>query len=817
METKYETIISSIFKTKNFLNSELTDITGYNRTMDKFLGGSGVNTILMTEGSDVLSLDDPTSASGSNAAATSTSARVQDISVIHAGAGDDIINFSTEKYSYGDTVVYGGTGNDKLWLSSGNDQIFGQEGNDEIYSADGNDTINGGSGADTINGGNGSDTVSYVNSASAVNINLATNSPAGGQIGNNAANDSISSIENITGSAFNDTITGNASANTLNGSSGNDSLIGGTGSDLYIYNLNSGTDTISETGTDLDTLRFADGIIAPDLTFAINGNDLEIQVGANAGNKLIIKDQLLGTNRVEYLKFNDGSQIETPFSIPSAQAVQSGDSNLISISEKFFIAGEDEQLTITNPLNESGAERRRFESITALYGTLIFDESLNQFTYKSSANFHGIDEIELIEEGGIRNKFTVFVNGVNDAPIFSTLGDIQNKEVKVEEEWSINLKDYFTDVDGDNLALSLRLHGFDNLPDWINFNSQTGVVSGKIGRDGKLNFIVTATDPSGANFSDNFRISVTRSIADDIIPTTPVAQIIGSEASDIITAMSDSSDIISGGAGDDTINYTKDNNWIESSDGSYYVAWNVYSGDKITVTGKQRSYDAFDGGDGYDKLNLTGQNDAIFLDDAIVSNVGDIAKLASIEEINAGDGDDVVDINSLTFTYEDVILNGGNGNDVLWGNDGDDTLSGDEGDDNLQGGKGNDAINGGAGNDIIKGYDGNDNINGGSGFDTMIGGDGSDQFIFTDKTDSTGSFANLTETDIIFDFIQGNDKIDLSVLDFDSITQGQSSNLSANGLEFYFKDGYSIIDDPNSNFAIKLAGEIQLGAGDFNF
>ena len=76
-------------------------------------------------------------ANGSEAAGTATSARVQDISVIHAGAGDDVINFSTEKYSYGDTVVYGGTGNDKIWMSSGNDQIFGQEGNDEIYSFSG--------------------------------------------------------------------------------------------------------------------------------------------------------------------------------------------------------------------------------------------------------------------------------------------------------------------------------------------------------------------------------------------------------------------------------------------------------------------------------------------------------------------------------------------------------------------------------------------------------------------------------------------------------------------------------------------------------
>ena len=135
----------------------------------------------------------------------------------------------------------------------------------------------------------------------------------------------------------------------------------------------------------------------------------------------------------------------------------------------------------------------------------------------------------------------------------------------------------------------------------------------------------------------------------------------------------------------------------------------------------------------------------------------------------------------------------------------------------MQAGEGDDVINGGNGNDLIKGYFGNDKIIGGSGFDVMIGGVGNDQFIFSDKSDSIGSFANLSETDVVLDFICNEDKIDLSALGFDSITQGQGSNFSTNGLEFYFKNGYTIIDDPNSNFAVKLSGEMQLANSDFNF
>jgi Ca2+-binding RTX toxin-like protein len=694
----------------------------------------------------------------------------------------------------GDDKINGGSDDDVIYAGFGDDTIDGGIGTNQLFGEDGNDIFIAGAGIDTINGGDGSDTISYVNSNANIAVNLATNLLFGGD----ATNDNISSIENITGSSFNDTLIGNSLANILNGGSGNDNLAGGNGCDVYIYNFNSGTDIITETGNDADILRFSGGIIASDLSFVINGDDLEIQVGDNVENKVIIKNQIT-QNSIETIKINP----------------------VYNISKEFFIINEDEPLIFSNPLEELNSARRNFKSLNAVYGTLIFDEILNKFTYQSNANFHGIDEITLTEESGNSSKFTVFVNGVNDAPIFCALGDIPNKEVKVEEEWSVNLKDYFVDVDNylsrDDLSISLTLKGFDNLPDWINFNSQTGIVSGKIGRDGKLNFTATATDRFGANLSDNFYISITRNICDDIIPSTSIVQINGTDSADIITATPNSSDIILGGAGDDIINYTKDNDWAEGNNGSYFIAWNVYSGDEIAVTGKQRSFDAFDGGDGYDKLNLTDKNDVIFLDDSIVSNIGDIAKINSIEEIDAGDGDDVIDLTSLNFIYNDIILSGGNGNDVLWGNDGNDILNGDIGDDNLQGGKGDDIINGGIGNDLIKGYDGDDKIIGEAGFDVMIGGNGNDQFIFTDKSDSIGSLINLREIDIIFDFVQNEDKIDFSALNFNSITQGQNSNSLANGLEFYFKEGYTIIDDPNSNFAVKLTGEVQLSSNDFNF
>ena len=56
----------------------------------------------------------------------------------------------------------------------------------------------------------------------------------------------LSSIENVTGTAFNDALLGNAGANVLEGGPGNDILRGGGGADTFVYRqiTKDGHDTI---------------------------------------------------------------------------------------------------------------------------------------------------------------------------------------------------------------------------------------------------------------------------------------------------------------------------------------------------------------------------------------------------------------------------------------------------------------------------------------------------------------------------------------------------------------------------------------------
>ena len=97
-------------------------------------------------------------------------------------------------------------------------------------------------------------------------------------------------------------------------------------------------------------------------------------------------------------------------------------------------------------------------------------------------------------------------------------------------------------------------------------------------------------------------------------------------------------------------------------------------------------------------------------------------RISGIEVINAGDGDDVVDLTSSRYAYGDVTIDGGNGDDVLWSSAGNDTLLGGAGNDQLVSGAGADTLDGGAGSDTLAGGSGNDTylLGRGYGNDTII-------------------------------------------------------------------------------------------------
>ncbi len=160
-------------------------------------------------------------------------------------------------------------------------------------------------------------------------------------------------------------------------------------------------------------------------------------------------------------------------------------------------------------------------------------------------------------------------------------------------------------------------------------------------------------------------------------------------------------DWLSGGAGNDTFQLSADGAWVSGyvcrNDGS---PGHSGSGKTASITGMVKSFDAMDGGPGADLLLGTAGNDVIVLDDAYSPSPNGLApRFASIERIDAGDGNDVVDLTSSRWGYGDVSVEGGSGDDVIWTSGGNDYLSGGAGNDTLDGGWGADNIVGGTGND----------------------------------------------------------------------------------------------------------------------
>ncbi len=90
-------------------------------------------------------------------------ARLAQIDEIRAGAGNDIVDLTSQRFEYiGDGLtVRGGLGDDVVWANHGNNLLFGDAGNDQIVGAAGDDLIVGSSGNDTLHGGGGNDIFAF--------------------------------------------------------------------------------------------------------------------------------------------------------------------------------------------------------------------------------------------------------------------------------------------------------------------------------------------------------------------------------------------------------------------------------------------------------------------------------------------------------------------------------------------------------------------------------------------------------------------------------------------------------------------------------
>ena len=254
--------------TGNSLNNEITggdlgDTLNGLAGNDTLNGGLGVDTLNGGDNNDALNGGD-------------------DNDILNGDSGNDVLNGNdgadTLDGGIGNDTMNGGAGDDTYFVDSSSDTVTegAGGGTDTVMStamsftiADGDvenltllgaanisgtgngsaNVLTGNSGNNTLNGGGGSDTASYAAAASAVTVSLALSTA---QATGGAGTDTLSNIENLIGSAWDDTLTASGTAasgigNLLNGAAGNDTLVATVDNVRDTLDGSNGTDTASYT------------------------------------------------------------------------------------------------------------------------------------------------------------------------------------------------------------------------------------------------------------------------------------------------------------------------------------------------------------------------------------------------------------------------------------------------------------------------------------------------------------------------------------------------------------------------------------------
>ena len=208
----------------------IENVTGSNTAADIIYGDANANTIDGLGGNDFLE-------GGAGADVIDGGAGWDNVRYTRSTSGVTVnlaTNVSTGGHAQGDLLY----NIEALVGSNYDDTLIGNANINSLTGGSGNDILDGRDGNDTLAGGIGTDTASYTAAASGVTVSLATGTATG------QGSDTLTDIENITGSAYADTLTGNGSANVLAGGAGGDALDGGGGTDTADYTASTAAVTI---------------------------------------------------------------------------------------------------------------------------------------------------------------------------------------------------------------------------------------------------------------------------------------------------------------------------------------------------------------------------------------------------------------------------------------------------------------------------------------------------------------------------------------------------------------------------------------------
>lgn len=746
---------ANIIDASNILHAATINLTGAGSIALSNLDGDGVVVNAMALGG--------TANLSGGAGADWLKGSASAANTLNGGAGADTLN--------------GGGVADSLSGGDGADSIVGGDGADTLLGGDGNDWVEAGAGNDSIAGGAGFDTVTYEHADAGVVVAIDAVAGSTASDDGDLGADSLSGIEAVIGSLYNDSLTGSSTATlhgkasdaweSFAGSAGNDTIDGGAGDghfDRVDYSMagsgvsvNLGTGTASDGQGGTDTLanidmvagsNFADTLTGGSSSKTLTGTLFESFYGG-WGNDAI--DGAGGLDQADYqgdiagvlanlgLGFaRDGwGTTDTLSNIEMLRGSRFADTLIGGATannalEAFEGGAGDDMID-----GGSGFDRVDYRGSTA-------GVTVNLQTGIALDGFGGTDALFNIE-GVSGSDFADSITGSDSLTVADVLrgnagndtinGGLGNDQVDYSADYDDNL-------DGNGVAVNLGATA--TLGAW-------GTVNAGTARDGWNN-----TD--------------TLSNIEDIAGSLYNDYLVGSTGANVIKGLA-GNDTLDGGAGNDTLDGGAGNDvyYVDSvsdvvieaaSAGNDLVNASVTHTlgaeiEALTLTGTA----AINGtGNSLDNL-LTGNSAANLLSglaglDTLIGGAGNDTLIGGTgaDTLDGGADTDMVDYSGAAGGVT-LSLQAGTASDD--GSGAVDTLSNIE---QVRGSAFADALTGDGSANRLEGLAGNDTLDGGSGADVMLGGLGNDSYavdnagdvvteVLNEGTDTVTSSVSYTLTD----------------------------------------------------------------------
>ena len=476
----------------------------------------------------------------------------------------------------------------------------------------------------------------------------------------------------VAGGAGDDDLSGNNGNDTITGGTGNDIALLGAGNDLFIWNSGDGSDVI-QGGTEFDTLRLV-GSKAVD-TIGISANGTLTVLTAPGGATLGLDAERIdiraldGADTIVVGDLSGTNTTEVAIDLAATLGGKAADTKIDTVTvaaasgaDVVAVASSKDGKIVVDGLAVDVSIAHAGKTDQLVINALGGADQIN-------ATALAAGKIALTMDGGV-GADTLFGSAGND----TVIGGDGNDTVSGGAG-----NDVFIWNPGDDKDIIVGDAGFDTLRVNGASTSENTAISAVGGHalfsQIAANVVQDLDDVERIEFHAVDGIDI---ITVNDLSGTDVKQVAIDFAAGGVDAGFADTVITNGSAGNDAIKV-------------------ALIGGAISITGLSAQVTA--AGDGHFirlEIDALGGNDSVN---------GSALKLNSVQQlvVDGGAGND-----TITGGLGNDFLSGGDDNDKMLGGGGDDQLFGDNGKDVLDGGTGNDSLTGGAGNDVLTGGTGDD-------------------------------------------------------------------------------------------------------------